>query len=487
MPKHIVEFPLQQISYEDFIAFATKACEELKWTVTFLSESGLRAESPMSYKRNTYGEEITLLRKDGLVEIKSKSKRDMFFDFGRNRKNIESLLGKIEILRNTTDAHESSQLKQAIMENQATGEDDLLNPDSSAAREEKKWWKIFIPSRDLFITPLIIDINIVLFLLMVITSGSFGTLFLPDSDTLIKWGGNFKPYTLDGEWWRLFTCMFEHIGIIHLVMNMYALLYVGIFLEPILGKVKFIAAYVITGIAASMISLWWHDNTVSAGASGAIFGMYGVFLALLLTNIIDPQVRKSLLPSLGIFIGYNLLFGIKAGVDNAAHIGGLVSGLFTGIVLYISLKQPQNKMLEKIILASLIGLTLAGSVFGMYRIKNPVGDYLKIMTKYSEYEEKALNVYRLPESTDQETLLAFYNNTTIPNLALCNEELQKIHQLNLPDELKQRVSKMDEYTTLRIKEANLRKKSLTENTTNYVAEIDELVNRIDALLKELNQ
>ncbi|MGO8056183.1 hypothetical protein, partial [Rhizobium leguminosarum] len=82
-----------------------------------------------------------------------------------------------------------------------------------------------------------------------------------------------------------------------------------------------------------------------------------------------------------------------------------------------------------------------------------------IMTKYSEYEEKAINVYRLPESTDQEALLSLYDNTTIPNLALCNEELQKIHRLNLPKELKQRVSKMDEYTSLRIKEVNLRKKS----------------------------
>jgi rhomboid protease GluP len=181
------------------------------------------------------------------------------------------------------------------------------------------------------------------------------------------------------------------------------------------------------------------------------------------------------------------LFGIKAGVDNAAHIGGLVSGLLVGMVLYISLKQPQNKVLERIILVSLIGVTLAGSLFGMSRIENPVGEYVKIMDKYSEYEEKAISVYRLPETTDQETLLKIYNNTTIPNLELCNEELQKIHRLNLPDELKQRVSKMDEYTSLRIKEANLRKKSLTENTTNYLAAIEELVKQIDALLKELNQ
>ncbi len=100
-------------------------------------------------------------------------------------------------------------------------------------------------------------------------------IMVPDTESLIAWGANFRPITLAGEWWRLLTSCFLHIGIIHLLMNLYALMYIGIQLEPHLGKTRFLAAYLLTGIAGSANSLYWHEFTVSAGASGAIFGMYG--------------------------------------------------------------------------------------------------------------------------------------------------------------------------------------------------------------------
>jgi rhomboid protease GluP len=110
------------------------------------------------------------------------------------------------------------------------------------------------------------------------------------------------------------------------------LLYIGLLLEPYLGKTRFLTAYLISGIAASMTSLWWNDLTISAGASGAIFGMYGVFLALLSTNLLDKSVKKVLFTSIAVFAGYNILNGLKSnsGIDNAAHIGGLISGLIIG-------------------------------------------------------------------------------------------------------------------------------------------------------------
>ena len=118
-------------------------------------------------------------------------------------------------------------------------------------------------------------------------------------------------------------------------------LYIGLLLEPRLGTIRFLGAYILTGIAASITSLWWHDLTISAGASGAIFGMYGVFLAMLTTNLIEKSARKALLTSIGVFVFYNLVNGMKGGIDNAAHIGGLVSGLLTGYAFYPSLKRPE--------------------------------------------------------------------------------------------------------------------------------------------------
>ena len=124
------------------------------------------------------------------------------------------------------------------------------------------------------------------------------------------------------------------------VMNMYALVYIGLLLEPYLGKTRLAVAYVLSGAAGGATSVFWHEVVVSAGASGAIFGLYGVFLAMLTTNLMEKSARKSLLISIGVFVFYNLANGMKAGIDNAAHIGGLISGLLIGYAYYPELKTP---------------------------------------------------------------------------------------------------------------------------------------------------
>ncbi len=139
---------------------------------------------------------------------------------------------------------------------------------------------VFKPAKDYFITPIILNINLFIFLLMAMMGVS---MVQPDSGSLLTWGANYGPLTLAGEWWRLISSCFLHIGVVHLLMNMYAFLLIGAQLEPRLGKLRFSVAYLLTGIIASGTSLWWHRHTISAGASGAIFGMYGVFLAMLTT------------------------------------------------------------------------------------------------------------------------------------------------------------------------------------------------------------
>jgi rhomboid protease GluP len=125
-------------------------------------------------------------------------------------------------------------------------------------------------------------------------------------------------------------------------MNMYALFFVGIFLEPTLGVKRFTIFYLITGIIASISSIWWHEATVSVGASGAIFGMYGIFLALLFTKLFPMDFKKSFLLSTLIFVGYNLIMGTSGGIDNAAHIGGLISGMLIGFAVYPVLNQKRR-------------------------------------------------------------------------------------------------------------------------------------------------
>ncbi len=210
--------------------------------------------------------------------------------------------------------------------------------------EVKEFIDFLKPNEGYFITPIIIYLNILIFMIMVFTGLGF---FSFKGQDLLAWGANFRPSTTNGEWWRLLTSTFLHGGLIHLIANMYGLLFVGIFLEPLLGRTKYLTVYLLMGILASCASLWWYDATVSVGASGAIFGLYGLFLALLLTKIFPPDFGKAFLTSTLIFIGYNLLMVLNGGIDNAAHIGGLLSGFVVGLILYPTLKkQVENEPTE---------------------------------------------------------------------------------------------------------------------------------------------
>ena len=198
------------------------------------------------------------------------------------------------------------------------------------------FWDFCKPKEGFFITPILIYINITVFIVMVFAGLGFISF---NGIGLVKWGANFRPLTTDGQWWRLLTNIFLHGGLMHLFANMVGFIFVGIFLEPLLGKVRFLIIYLVIGIIASCGSIWWYESTVSVGASGAIFGLYGVFLSLLLTKVFTPDFSKMFLISTIFFIGFNLLMGLAGGIDNAAHISGLLSGFIVGLIIYPSLKK----------------------------------------------------------------------------------------------------------------------------------------------------
>ena len=150
-----------------------------------------------------------------------------------------------------------------------------------------------------------------------------------------KWGADFGPLTLYSEWWRLFTSTFVHFGIIHILLNMWCLWNLGSTLEPLMGRKVFGVTYVACGLAASLTSTAWNPWRVSAGASGAIFGVAGAlvsYFALKKTPLDRALVNRNL-KSLALFIFYNLLYGVSGRVDNSAHLGGLIAGLILGAAI----------------------------------------------------------------------------------------------------------------------------------------------------------
>ena len=187
------------------------------------------------------------------------------------------------------------------------------------------YYKFLIPRKDFFITAILLDLIIVVYLIQLVV---FNASFISHSEMLLNWGAVRKDEVFNGAYWRLFTCMFLHGGFLHLAYNALALVFVGIFMEPILGRTKFIIYYIISGIAASVASIIWHEHTLSVGASGAIFGMIGLALFVDYFKTKSFVANKTMIYLFGGFALVNLIYGlIVPNTDNAGHIGGFLAGI----------------------------------------------------------------------------------------------------------------------------------------------------------------
>jgi rhomboid protease GluP len=184
------------------------------------------------------------------------------------------------------------------------------------------------------ITVALIAINVLVFLAMVASGVSFTN---PTTRDVLLWGGDFAPLTLRAhQYWRLLTSCFLHFGIVHIGMNMYVLYLIGPFIETVFGRLRYLVIYFIAGLAGSIVSVWVHPAAVGAGASGAIFGLYGAVFGFLLIRrrTLNPVAMKSIGKSAGIFILYNVVYGSISGTtDLSAHIGGLIAGFLAGMLL----------------------------------------------------------------------------------------------------------------------------------------------------------
>jgi len=152
----------------------------------------------------------------------------------------------------------------------------------------------------------------------------------------LAWGAGFGPATKDGEWWRLGSALFLHFGILHLGMNMWALWDGGQLVERMYGHARFATLYFVSGLTGNLVSLIVQgDRAVSGGASGAVFGLYGALLVFLWRERrqLHPKEFRWLFWGAAGFSVATIVFGfIVPGIDNAAHIGGFLSGLLIGMV-----------------------------------------------------------------------------------------------------------------------------------------------------------
>lgn len=202
--------------------------------------------------------------------------------------------------------------------------------------------KLFATKKPI-VTYIFITICIIMFIL---TRGS------TDIETLLKYGANNAYLTKSGEYYRLLSSMFIHIGLLHLLFNMYALYIIGPQVESFYGKFKYFLIYILSGVSGSILSITFSSNTVSAGASGAIFGLMGALLyfGFFYRNYLGSVIKSQIVP----IIILNLVIGFStSGIDNAAHIGGLIGGILTSLALGVTDKTRKADKINGLIVLTL--------------------------------------------------------------------------------------------------------------------------------------
>jgi len=229
---------------------------------------------------------------------------------------------------------------------EASSDSESLCPQCSA---ELLSTKPFEPApgrlRELLESPaiILIALNTLVYLIMAWEARSFLT-FSPE--LLLSWGANSGALTSGGQWWRLLTSTFEHGGLVHIALNMWCLYSLGWLAELLFGRSRFTLLYLMCGIGGSLGSICWRGNGLSVGASGAIFGIAGALIPAMLLHG-NPKLRallKGQLISIALFVFYNLAFGAASkGTDNAAHVGGLLTGLILGVAFPTGLDRDERR------------------------------------------------------------------------------------------------------------------------------------------------
>lgn len=348
---------------------------------------------------------------------------------------------------------------------------------------EKKAKSILMHGKPRF-TYVLLGVILLMFFLVEQRGGSTDLL------TLIEFGAKFNPAIIAGEWWRLFSAMFLHIGFLHLFMNSFALFYLGTAVERMFGTTRFIIIYFIAGLFGSLASFAFNEQ-VSAGASGAIFGCFG---ALLYFGLIYRQLFfRTMGLNVLIILAINLVFGfVVPAVDNGAHIGGLVGGFLASAFLHFP-KQPMKWRQVGVFLLT------AGSAFLLYgyglvnenKVSSPLLD-LQIAQSYlerGEIEEAEKMLTNLLEDGESAHAYFLKGNIHVER----GEEIEAVPYYEKALELEENFPEAYYNLTIvyieleRYEEAKEAFQRFKETATpNLRHELEEDVEQIEAILEEID-
>ena len=323
------------------------------------------------------------------------------------------------------------------------------------------------------VTPSLVAVNTLIFTFML-----FGPGALNDVQTLVNWGANFAPRTTNGEWWRLITATFVHAGMLHLLATIAGLVPLGLILERAVGRVTFATTYVAAGILASVISLWTTSPmSVSLGASGAIFGIYGLLLASLLWGVFSrPAVSiplmtvKRIAATAGVFFLYNLL---TDDLGTASELAGLATGFVGGLVVARGVtreKPPVRRSAFAMAAAIVIAVLCAIPVRGIADVRPEIAQIAAVEERTAGTYDAAVAKFRHRRIT-AEALVEVIDRTIMPELQAARARLKALR--GVPREQVPLVTAAETYFELREQSWRRRAEGLLRSNMDKLREAEQ--------------
>jgi rhomboid protease GluP len=455
-PNKTENIPLGDYNSDHYITLVYHAMVSLGWHVGYFDHDGLIAYTPISWA--SYSEEVSVRLRNNTIIIKSEcvGYQGWFTDYGKNRKNLDRLFDEITFI----EAHVNDKLEATTQELiDCIPEKQFLNLDDPPLAGKELLRGFFGPFKfnsKYSITPVLLIVNIILFIGTSVTfyllkhAIDYGQLqlHLATGETwafklYMLLGFNNREHVLNGQFWRLLTSVFLHFSLVHIFFNMVVLVYIGSLLEFKLGKWNFLVLYLCTGIIASVASISFHYTEVTGGASGAIFGLFGILLALLSTDFYERSARTAFLISTGIVVAYNII-PVGETVDHAAHFAGLISGYLFGWLAYLGFNH-KNTFIKKwgiaVIGCTIVILLVAGCELFMphYQVEEfaRLTDHVSQLNDELNHDFYNQDAYGQPAPVQDRTArLDMIEQTGLPKLTELKKLGNQIAVLKLPSKKK---------------------------------------------------
>ena len=314
-------------------------------------------------------------------------------------------------------------------------------------------------------TPAIAAINVAVAACMLIGPGAWG-----DPDTLLGWGASQGPLTTNGQWWRLVTASFVHIGLFHLFVNVGVLCQLGAVLERLAGRPALTAVYISAGVFAGLINLWSDPVAVSVSASSAVCGLYGLLIATLIWQRFQPRNDagpRATMPLTAMkTLGYGAaLFLVCNAANGLAGAGGLIVGLAYGLALgwrIVDRHPGTGRVAAAMAASAAIAVACALPLRNIADVKPEIARAIATEERTAAAYQSALHLFTKGQIT-AETLAELPERTITPELQAVGARLEALR--NLPPEYQSHVSDAREFVRLRCQSWRLRADAIRRTNT----------------------